>query len=160
MRAQLRGLDPDLPLFEILTVDDLAYVLNWDRRVFGSMFVIFAAMALVMAAVGLYAVTAYSVSQRTREFGVHMALGASASHVQWLVARRATPQVVIGLLLGIAGTVAVTRLIPAILTVSEAGEPRILGGVFAALVAVAASACLGPARRATRIDPVQALRAD
>jgi predicted permease len=160
MRAQLRGLDPDLPLFEILTVDDLAYVLNWDRRVFGSMFVIFAAMALVMAAVGLYAVTAYSVSQRTREFGVHMALGASASHVQWLVARRATPQVVIGLLLGIAGTVAVTRLIPAILTVSQAGDPRILAGVFAALVAVAASACLGPARRATRIDPVQALRAD
>ena len=94
------------------------------------MFAIFAVIALVMAAVGLYAVTAYSVSQRTREFGVHMALGASASHVQWLVARRASPQVVIGLVLGIAGTVAVTRIIPAILTVSQAGDPRILGGVF------------------------------
>ena len=63
-------------------------------------------------------------------------------------------------MLGIAGTVAVTRIIPAILTVSQAGDPRILGGVFVALVAVAAAACLGPARRATRIDPVQALRAD
>ena len=160
MRTLLRGLDPDLPLFEILTVDELAYILRWDARIFGSMFAIFATMALVMAAVGLYAVTAYSVSQRTREFGVHLALGASATHVQWLVARRATPQVAIGLLLGIAGTIAVTRAIPAILTVSQAADPRILAGVFAALAAVAATACLGPARRATRIDPVQALRAE
>ena len=160
VRTHVRTLDPDLPLYDVRTVDDLAYIQRWDQRVFGSMFAIFAAIALVMAGVGLYAVTAYSVSQRTREFGVHMALGASASHVQWLVARRASPQVVIGLVLGIAGTVAVTRIIPAILTVSQAGDPWILGGVFVALVAVAAAACVGPAQRATRIDPVQALRAD
>ena len=102
VRAQVRALDPDLPLYDVRTVDDLAYFQRWDQRVFGSMFAIFGVIALLMAAVGLYAVTAYSVSQRTREFGVHMALGATAAHVRWLVARRASPQVVIGLMLGIA----------------------------------------------------------
>jgi putative ABC transport system permease protein len=160
VRAQMRALDPDVPLFDVRTVDDLAYFQRWDQRVFGSMFAIFGAIALLMAAVGLYAVTAYSVSQRTREFGVHMALGASAAHVRWLVTRRALPQVVIGLTLGVLGTVAITRIIPAILSVSQAGDPRVLGGVVLGVVLVAAAACLLPARRATRIDPVAALRAD
>jgi hypothetical protein len=160
VRAQVRALDPDLPFYDVFTVEELAYDLLWEQRLFGSMFVIFAGMALVMAAVGLYAVTAYSVSQRTREFGVHMAFGASAAHVQWLVARRASPQVLVGLSLGIAGTAAISRLIPAVLTVSQASDPRVLAGVAGGVLAVAAAACLVPARRATRIDPVQALRAD
>ena len=103
LRAHVRALDPDLPLFDVRTVDDLAYVpalgparLRHDVRVFAS-------LALLMAAVGLYAVTAYGVSQRTREFGVRMALGAPAAHVGWLVARRSSLQVGMGLLLGIAG---------------------------------------------------------
>jgi putative ABC transport system permease protein len=141
-------------------VDDLAYFQRWDQRVFGSMFAIFGVIALLMAAVGLYAVTAYSVSQRTREFGVHMALGATAARVRWLVARRASPQVVVGLVLGIAGTVAITSVLPALLTLSQAGDPRTLVGVVIGVVLVAAAACLLPARRATRIDPVSALRAD
>ena len=146
VRAHLRALDPDLPLYDVRTVDDVAYVQRWDQRVFGSMFAIFAAIALVMAAVGLYAVTAYSVSQRTREFGVHMALGASASHVQWLVARRASPQVVIGLVLGIAGTVAVTRIIPAILTILAGGRSTDSRRRLRRPRGVAAAACLGPAQ--------------
>ena len=160
VRAQVRALDPDLPLYDVRTVEDLAYFERWDQRIFGTMFAIFGAIALLMAAVGLYAVTAYSVSQRTREFGVHMALGATASRVRWLVARRASPQVVIGLTLGVLGTVGITRVIPAILSVSQAGDPRTLVGVVLGVVLVAGAACLLPARRATRIDPVSALRAD
>jgi len=160
VRALVGALDPDLPLYDVRTVDDLAYYLRWDQRVFGSMFAVFAALALLMAAVGLYAVTAYSVSQRTREFGVRMALGASASNVQWQVARQTSPQVIAGLAVGVAGTLAVTSIMPSILAASRGGEPRMLAGVVAGVIVVAAAACLVPARRATRIDPVHALRAD
>jgi putative ABC transport system permease protein len=160
VRAHLRALDPDLPLYDVRTVDDLAYYQRWDQRIFGSMFAIFGTIALVMAGVGLYAVTAYSVSQRTREFGVRMALGASPSNVKWEVARWASPQVIGGLVVGIAGTLAITRIIPAMFAVSRAGDPRVLAGVVVGVVLVAAAACLVPARRATHIDPVLALRAD
>jgi putative ABC transport system permease protein len=117
-------------------------------------------LALLMAAVGLYAVTAYGVSERTREFGVRLALGAPASHVAWLVARRVSGQVGVGLVLGALGAVAVSRATPAVVSASRAAEPAFLGSVVAFVIAVAALACLLPARRAVRVDPVVALRND
>ena len=110
LRADVAAIDPDLPLFDVRTVDDLLYFQRWGQRVFGTMFGLVAALALVMAAVGLYAVTAYSVAQRTREFGVRVALGASTVHVAWLVARQTSLQVLIGVALGTIGAVAVSGL--------------------------------------------------
>ena len=87
-------------------VDDFIYTQRWAERIFGSMFGIFGVIALILATVGLYAVTAYSVAQRTREIGVRVALGAQARHVWWLVTRSASWQIAIGLAIGIAGSVA------------------------------------------------------
>jgi predicted permease len=160
LRAQVSAIDPDLPLFDVRTVDDLLEFQNWGQRVFGTMFGVFASLALLMAAVGLYAVTAYGVSQRTREFGVRMALGAAAPHVAWLVARRTSLQVGVGLLLGALGAVGVSRVTPAVVSASRAGEPAFLASVVAFVIVVAALACLLPARRAVRVDPIVALRND
>jgi putative ABC transport system permease protein len=160
LRAEVAALDPDLPLFDVRTVDDLLYFLRWGQRVFGTMFGLFAAMALLMSAVGLYAVTAYAVSQRTREFGVRAALGASAGHVVWLVARQTSLQVAVGLALGGVGAVAVSGVVPAFLSASRAGEPGFLALMVLVVITVAAAACLVPARRALSVDPVVALRND
>jgi putative ABC transport system permease protein len=160
LRAQVASIDPDLPLYDVRTVDDLLVFQRWGQRVFGTMFGVFASMALLMAAVGLYAVTAYTVSQRTREFGIRVALGARGRHVAWLVGRQTSLQVGAGLLLGAAGTVAVSRILPPIISATRAGEPAFLAGVVALVIAVAALACLLPARRAVRVDPVVALRND
>ena len=160
LRADVAAIDPDLPLFDVRTVDDLLYFQRWGQRVFGTMFGLVAALALVMAALGLYAVTAYSVAQRTREFGVRVALGASTVHVAWLVARQTSLQVLIGVALGTTGAVAVSGLLPAILSASRAGDPAFLVMVILFVIGVAAAACLVPTRRAIKVDPVAALRND
>ena len=97
MREEVRAIDPDLPIFDIKTMDQQLAQARWPFRVFGSMFAIFALIALALSAVGLYAVTAYSVAQRTQEIGVRMALGAQAPQVWWLVVRRGLVQLAIGL---------------------------------------------------------------
>jgi putative ABC transport system permease protein len=160
LREQVAAIDADLPVFDVRTVDDLLAYGRWPDRVFGSMFVIFAGIALVLATVGLYAVTAYSVAQRTREIGVRMALGAQARQVWWLVTRRASGQLAVGLLLGVAGAVAVSRVLPAILAGTVGTDPLTIAIVSGLLVGVAVVACLIPARRATRLDPVTALRSE
>ncbi len=93
----MRAIDPDLPLFDIRTMDEQLAQQRWAFRIFGTMFAIFALIALALSAVGLYAVTAYSVSQRTQEIGVRMALGAQAAQVLWLILRRSIVQLAIGL---------------------------------------------------------------
>jgi putative ABC transport system permease protein len=116
--------------------------------------------ALVLAAVGLYAVTAYSVAQRTREIGVRVALGAQARHVWWLVTRSASWQIAAGLAVGIAGSVSVSRAVPVAITRVEGTDPITLGSAIALLVGVALAACLIPSRRAMRLNPVDALRSE
>jgi putative ABC transport system permease protein len=103
LREEMRAIEPDLPLVGIQTMDQSLAQQRWPFRVFGSMFAIFALIALVLSAVGLYAVTAYSVTQRTPEIGVRMALGAQPAQVMWLVLRRALFQLAVGLPVGIAG---------------------------------------------------------
>jgi putative ABC transport system permease protein len=122
------------------------------------MFAIFAVIALALSAIGLYAVTAYSVSQRTQEIGVRMALGAQAAQVLWLVLRRSIVQMAIGLTLGIAGAVGVSKLLSSVLFQTGTRDPVLMTGIVALLIVVSTSACLWPARRATRLDPVNALR--
>jgi putative ABC transport system permease protein len=112
----------------------------------------------MLSAVGLYAVTAYSVAQRTQEIGVRMALGAQSSQVLWLFQRRMMIQLGIGLAIGLAGAVGVGMLLRGVLVRTEATDLPTLASIAALLVFVALTASLWPARRATRLDPVVALR--
>jgi len=158
IQDQIRTVDPDIPVFDVRTIDDLLAFQRWAQNVFGSMFAIFAAIALTMASVGLYAVTAYAVAQRTREIGLRIALGAGVRQVWWLATQRATMQVAAGLALGLIGSVAVLQLVPLQVTRSGGQHSATLIIVTALLVAIAFVACLIPARRALAVDPAQTLR--
>jgi putative ABC transport system permease protein len=158
VREQMRAIEPDVPLFSIMTMDKLLALQRWVFRVFGSMFAIFAGIALVLSAVGLYAVTAYSVTQRTPEIGVRMALGAQPKQVLWLVLRRALVQLAIGVPIGIAGAFGVGQLLRTLLVETGARDPVTIGSIAAVMIVVSVNACFWPARRATQLDPVNALR--
>ena len=158
IREEVRAIDPDLPLFGILTLDASLAQQRYMFKVIGTMFTVFAVIALALSAVGLYAVTAYSVSQRTQEIGVRMALGAQATQVWWLILRGAIVQLAIGLTIGIAGGFGVGKLLSSILVQSPSRDAVTLTSIAVLLVFVSLMACFWPARRATRLDPVSALR--
>jgi len=162
LREEVRAIDADLPLFGIRTMDAQLAQARWPFRIFGTMFAIFALIALMLSAVGLYAVTAYAVSQRTQEIGVRMALGAQGNEVAWLFLRRSMVQLGIGLTLGIAGAFGVGTLFSQtqLLVQNRAGDPITIGGIALLLALVASVACYIPAKRATRLDPLIALRRD
>jgi predicted permease len=162
VREEVRGVDPDLPLFGIRTMDAQLAQARWPFRIFGAMFGIFAVIALVLSAVGLYAVTAYAVSQRTQEIGIRMALGAQSNEVSWLFLRRSLIQLAIGLTLGVAGAFGVGTLFQQtqLLVQNRAGDPITIGGIVILLAIVASAACFVPAKRATKLDPLIALRRD
>jgi predicted permease len=162
LREEVRNIDADLPLFGIRTMDDQLAQARWPFRIFGAMFGIFAVIALLLSAVGLYAVTAYAVSQRTQEIGIRMALGAQSNEVSWLFLRRSFTQLAIGLTLGIAGAFGVGTLFQRtqLLVQNRAGDPLTIGGIAVLLAVVASVACFVPAKRATRLDPLIALRRD
>ena len=135
---------------------------RWPFRIFGSMFAIFAFIALALSAVGFYAVTAYAVSQRTQEIGVRMALGAQGNQVAWLFLRRSFILLAIGLTLGVAGAFGVGQLFSSteLLIQTSGRDPITIGGIALLLAVVATVASVWPARRATRLDPLIALRRD
>ena len=162
VREAVRAVDPDLPLFGIRTMDANLQQQRWPFRIFGTMFAIFAFIALTLSAVGLYAVTSYAVSQRRQEIGVRMALGAQSNEVSWLFLRRSIVQLSIGLTLGAIGAFGVGTLFSRtqLLVQNQAGDPLTIGGIVLLLALVATAACLIPARRATRLDPLLALRRD
>ncbi len=161
VREQVRAIDPDLSLYEVMGLDDL--LASSDERVglrvFGTMFVAVALVALLLATVGLYAVTAYAAAQRTREIGVRMALGAEARHIVWLVTRRAAGQLGVGLSIGLVGALAIGQMLAGMLVGTEATDPVTLVGVAGLLAMVGLCACLAPSRRAMRLDPAVVLRA-
>jgi predicted permease len=158
IREEVRALDPDLPLFGIRTMDESLAQQRWPFRIFGTMFAMFAVIALMLSAVGLYAITAYSVTQRTQEIGVRMALGARPPQVWWLVVRGTFVQLAIGLTIGMAGAFGVGQLLRTLLVGTTASDPWTLGSIGVLFVIVSLAACFWPARRATRLDPVHALR--
>ena len=120
----------------------------------------FAAIALVLSVVGIYGVTAYSVSQRTREIGIRRALGAQSSEVLGLLVREEFLLIVVGTVLGVVASLALTRFLASILFEVKPTDPMTFALVVALLLGVAILACLIPARRAMRIDPMVALRCD
>jgi predicted permease len=158
IREQIFGLDKDLPLYKIATMDQLVANSVAQPRLNLSLLAAFAALALVLAAVGVYGVMAYAVTQRTQEFGIRMALGASPSDVLKQVFLEGGRLAALGLALGIVAALVLTRLMASLLFSVRPGDPLTLGVAAALLALVALAACYIPARRATRVDPIVALR--
>ena len=158
LRQEISAMDPDVPVTNIRTMDEILARNRWPQRVFGTMFLVFAVIAIVLAAVGLYSVTAYSVAQRTQEIGIRMALGAEGKQVRWLILRRGMIQLAVGLTLGLAAALGTGRLLQGMLVGTGPADLLTLVSISVVLVIVAVMACFWPARRATRLDPVKALR--
>ena len=161
VRREVQSIDRDMAVANPQTVDQMLTQTAWPFRVFGTAFGILAFIALTLASVGLYAVIAYSVATRTQEIGVRMALGAGRPAVGWLVLRRGLWQLAIGLALGLGGAWAVGKFVLATVLAQISGtDPAIFVGVPILLTLVALAACLIPARRAARLDPLDALRSE
>jgi predicted permease len=160
VRREVQTIDRDQPVFTARTLPQMLHETQWPTRVFGALFGVFAAIAIILSSVGLYAVMAYSVSQRTREIGVRMAVGAAARDVWWLVLGRGLVQVGAGLTIGLGGGLALGRVMQRALVGVSPGDPLTFAAITALVVLVSLAACLLPARRAVRIDPVVALRHD
>jgi putative ABC transport system permease protein len=158
IRAEVFALDADIPLNAIMPLDLAMTGSRWGHRVFGGMLTVLASVGLLLAAVGLYAVTAFSVVQRTHEIGVRMALGARSGAVVWLFVKRASLPVGFGIGVGLAGALALGKLLQRFLIQTSPADPTILVGIAMLLAAVSFAAAFIPARRATRFDPLAALR--
>ncbi len=157
-RLEVAAIDKDLPVQNLRTMDEQLEQQNWPYRVFGTLFAIFAAIALGLASVGLYAVIAHSVSQRTQEIGVRIALGARDSNILRLVFSQGMTQLAIGLVLGLAAAFAVTKILKTLLVDVSPTDPTTFISVTLILALAAGLGCLIPARRAMRVDPIEALR--
>ena len=160
IREEIRRLNPDLPLFDPLPLEEAMARSGGTQRSLGTLLGMFAVAGLLLAAVGLYAVTAHSVAQRTQEIGVRMALGATAGQVVGSFVRRNAVPLGLGLATGLAGAGALGRALQAFLIGVEAVDGITLLFVAALLTGVALVASLVPARRAARVDPLDALRCE
>jgi ABC-type antimicrobial peptide transport system permease subunit len=158
MRSELRRMEPALLIDQVQTMSQIIEDSVAPRRLNLVLFGLFAGLALALASVGLYGVVAYSVGQRTQEFGIRMAIGALPRDVLNLVLRQGLKLAVLGVGIGIAAALGVTRLLAGLLFGVEPSDPLTLTGVSLLLTFVALLACWAPAYRATRIAPTVALR--
>jgi putative ABC transport system permease protein len=156
--AAIHAIDPDLPVGRIRTMQEIVDQSTGLERIAAQLVAIFAAVALVLAVIGTYGVMAYSVAQRTQEFGIRVALGAGRADVLKLVLRQGLILTAAGIALGLIAAVGVTRFMSSVLFEVQPGDPVILGSAAAVLGAVAMLASYLPARRATKVDPMLALR--
>jgi putative ABC transport system permease protein len=152
------AIDPDLPVGRIRTMQEIMNESTGLERIAAQLVAVFAAVALALAVIGTYGVMAYSVAQRTQEFGIRIALGASRADVLKLVLRQGLILTAAGIVLGLIATVSVTRLMTSVLFEVRPGDPLILGLAALILGSVAMLASYLPARRATKVDPMLALR--
>jgi predicted permease len=160
IRKAVQSVEPDLPLTEVQSLAERIGN-SWSRHRFDAiLFGGFAAVAILLATAGIYAVVAYAVTQRTREMGIRMALGARPAAVVRLVVREGMTFPLAGLLAGVIGAAASTRVLRASLYEITPTDPVIFSATVALLLGVSVVACLAPARRATRVDPLEALRAE
>jgi putative ABC transport system permease protein len=160
VRGVVAAIDPDIPIYWPYTMEEALARPFWFVRVFGTMFMIFGFIALFLASVGLYAVMAFSVGRRTREVGIRMALGAEPGAVVRMVFGQGLAQLAVGMTAGLALALGVSRVMSILLFDVQPRDPVVFGGVAAVLVLAGLMACLLPARRATRVDPLVALRTD
>jgi putative ABC transport system permease protein len=154
----VHAIDPNQPLANIRALEEVRGEALASPRLTAGLIGVFAGLALLITAAGLAGVVSFSVSQRTQEIGVRMALGAAKGEVLLMVLREGMSLVLIGLAVGVAGALALSRLMTGLLYGVEAGDPTTFGLMAALLLAVAVVACLAPARRAATVDPVVALR--
>jgi predicted permease len=159
-RAVVTRLDPEVPLFNVRTLEDRIDESLLERRAPMLLLMIFAGVALFLAGVGIYGALAYSVTQRTREMGIRIAIGSSAPGVFRLVVGQGLRVVGVGLVVGAVGSLGLVRLVRALLFGVSPTDPVVMASVALILALTGLVACLLPARRATRIDPVLALNGD
>jgi putative ABC transport system permease protein len=160
LRERIRAIDADAVAYNATAIETDRTQSRWGNTVFGAMIALAAGIALLLAAVGLYAVTAYGVTQRLQEIGVRLALGAEARSIVWLFVRRTLVPLGTGLALGLAGAIGVGRIIRSMLIQTSPTDPATFAAIVILLVSVALAAVLRPARRGARMDPAVVLRAD
>jgi putative ABC transport system permease protein len=157
LRREVQALDKDQPVYNVRTMDDVVANSLGTRRVSMQLFAVFACAALLLAAIGIYGVMAYSVTQRTQEIGIRMALGAQKSDILRLVVRQGMTVTLIGVIAGLAGAFALTRVIANLLFGVGASDPVTFVVIPLLLIFVSLIACYLPARRAARLNPTAAL---
>jgi predicted permease len=160
VREALRGRDPDLPLGRIATMEEVVWEAMATPRILTSALSAFALVALFLSALGLYSVLAFYVLRRVHEIGIRVAMGASGGRIVGLILRRGMVLVGGGMVLGLGGAVFLTRFLQEQLYQVQPSDPATFGGVSVGLLAVACLACLAPAWRAVRVDPVRALQTE
>jgi putative ABC transport system permease protein len=156
--AMVRQLDPDVPVYQVGTMQQHVSEAVGQPRFQTVLLALFAAAALFLAAVGIYGVVAHAAAQRTKEIGIRMALGADAARVVGTVLTDGLRPVAVGIVLGLAGAMALARLLSSVLFEVAPRDPAAFAGAGVVLALTAAAACLGPARRAALLDPQTALR--
>jgi putative ABC transport system permease protein len=160
IRGEVKAMDPDQPITNMRTMTEVISRSMWQPRLYSILFGVFAAVALALASIGIYGVMAYSVSERTREIGIRVALGAQRRDVLKLVVARGMTLTLIGAGLGLGGAMGLTRLMQTLLFEVSATDPLTFAALAALLSVVALVACYLPARRATKVDPMVALRCE
>jgi predicted permease len=158
LRSEIWRVDPEIPVQRMRTMDEVISEAAAPRRFQMLLVLLFAASALLLASLGIYGVVSYTVAQRTNEIGIRVALGAHTPAVYRMVLRQGLTPVIVGLLAGVAGALALGRLLTSLLFEVSPADPLTISAVIVALASVAAFACTVPALRATRVDPMTALR--
>ncbi|HXJ38568.1 MAG TPA: FtsX-like permease family protein, partial [Bryobacteraceae bacterium] len=158
VRRAVQQLYPDQPVTDVATMEMRVADSIGEPKLYMSMLALFAGVALALTGIGIYGVVAYSAGQRTREFGIRMALGAQRSNVLGLVMGRGVGLALVGVTLGVGGAWMLSRYLETLLYGVSPGDPVAFSGAAALLILISVAACYGPARRATAIDPNVALR--
>lgn len=160
LRRELQALDPAMPFANVTTVEENIRQGLWGARTGAALLTVFGLLALVLSAIGVYSIISYTVGQRTREIGIRMAIGAQTSDVLAMILRRGLVVAGAGIVVGLIVAAFVTRLFQSLLFGVSATDPLTFGTIAGLLAAVAVLACYVPARRATQVDPLVALRND
>jgi putative ABC transport system permease protein len=158
VRTEVAAIDPDLPLYFVYSMEQTIAKNAFFFNLFGTLFAIFGLSALVLAAVGIYGVISFAVTQRTQEIGVRMALGAHRGNVLGMIVRQGSVQLAIGLGIGLVIAFLGSRLLGDVLFQIKPNDPLTFAGVCLALTAISLTACLIPAQRASRVDPLVSIR--
>jgi ABC-type antimicrobial peptide transport system permease subunit len=160
LRAEVQAFDANLPIFDIATLDEVVSERTFGFRIVAVLFTMLGGIALFLACVGIYSVMAFAVGARQREIGIRMALGARGPEIVGLVARTSMVQMTIGLVLGLVGAAGLTQLLSMFMYEVSASDPLTFLMVLVLLAITSVVAAVVPARRASNVDPLQALRSD